>query len=312
MAPGLGDASEDGSGPADRLEGGARVTARVLGTVQDGGLPHLGCAKACCVAARQDPSLRRRVACLGLSVAPAGPCILVDATPDLPSQAAELRATAGLSAPPGRPVDAILLTHAHMGHYTGLVHLGREAAAADALPVHATPRMCAFLTANGPWRRLVEWGHIRLEPLEPGRRRSLAPGLEVEALSAPHRDEDSDTVGFVFHGPARSLLYLPDTDAWRRWDPPVTALIGRVGIALIDGTFFDGGEVTWRDPSEIPHPTISESMDLLGEAASSGGCRIFFTHLNHSNPALARGSEAAGEIVRRGFAVASEGMEIGL
>jgi pyrroloquinoline quinone biosynthesis protein B len=238
--------------------------------------------------------------------------ILVDATPDLPSQIAELRSVSGVKMSPGQPMDAILLTHAHMGHYAGLIHLGREAAATRKVPVVATPRMCAFLRNNNPWRRLVEWEHIALEPLVPGKERVMAPGLAVESIPVPHRDEDSDTVGYLFRGPSKSLLYVPDSDAWGRWDRPVARLLERADIALLDGTFFDPREVTWRDPAEIPHPTIRSSLDLLGETASSGGCRILFTHLNHSNAALDPRSEASKEIIRRGFAVAEEGLEFGL
>ncbi|HXI03789.1 MAG TPA: MBL fold metallo-hydrolase, partial [Candidatus Saccharimonadales bacterium] len=255
---------------------------------------------------------RRRVACLGLEAWPGGPVVLVDATPDLPSQAMEMRAISGTPAEPGRPVDAILLTHAHMGHYAGLVHLGREAAATKKLPLVATPRMCAFLKENKPWSRLMEWGHVQLEPLEPGGTLKLAPALTVRSIAVPHRNEDSDTVGYVFEGPERTLLYVPDTDSWSRWDRPVAALVERADIALLDGTFYDPGEVTWRPPEEIPHPTITESMDLMEALVASGKRRILFTHLNHSNPGLDPASEASAEIARRGFGVAEEGLELAL
>lgn len=296
------------AGPA----AGQRVAARVLGTVQDGGLPHLGCNRSCCVRARLDPDHGRKVACLGLTVLPDGPLVLLDATPDLVSQWADLRASSGVLARPGLPVDAILLTHAHVGHYAGLIHLGREAAATKELPVHATPAMCDFLGRNKPWSRLVEWGHVRLAPLEKGGELRLARDLRVRPVAVPHRDEDSDTVGFLVRGPRRTLLYVPDTDSWRRWDPPVTDLLAGVDVALLDGTFYDAGELPWRDPDEIPHPTISESMDLLSQEVRRRGVRILFTHLNHSNPALDPHSRAAAEIVRRGFVVAEEGMEFQL
>ncbi len=292
------------------------VRARILGTVQDGGLPHPGCARSCCVRARLGRLPARRVSCLGLGLPPDGPLVLVDATPDFPSQAAELESAFTLGPEPDRParvpLEAILLTHAHVGHYAGLIYLGREASAAREMPIIATPRMCAFLRTNKPWSRLVEWGHIRLDPLEPGGRRRLAEGLEVESVAVPHRDEDSDTVGYLFSGPSKRLLYLPDTDAWRRWERPVDHLLGQADIALLDGTFYGPGEVTWRNPEEIPHPTMLESMERLGALAASRRCRILFTHLNHSNTALDPSSEASREVARRGFEVAAEGLEIPL
>jgi pyrroloquinoline quinone biosynthesis protein B len=264
------------------------------------------------VAARHDPSRARRVACLGIGAAPGGPLVLLDATPDLPSQAEELRGASGIEPAAGRPVDAICLTHAHAGHYAGLVHLGREAMAARAVPLHATIRMGLFLKTNRPWSRLLDWGHAEVRTFVPGIAVDLGGGVRIEPLRVPHRDEDSDTVGFVVAGPSRRLLYVPDTDAWGRWRPPVTELVEGVDVALLDGTFFDAGEVPGRDPEAIPHPTIRSSMDLLAAQAASGRVRILFTHLNHTNPALDPRSEASREIRRRGFAVASEGMEFAL
>jgi len=290
----------------------AREAARVvvLGVAQDGGLPHLGCTKKCCVIARRDPSKARRAASIGL-VAPGGNGIfLVDATPDIRSQVPRLREAAGTPAGGRRPADGILLTHAHIGHYAGLIHLGREAMAADHVPIHATPRMCEFLRSNKPWSRLVDWGHVALQEWKPGTTRELAPGLNVESMLSPHRDEDSDTLAFIVRGPSRSLLYIPDTDQWAKWGRGVTELVAGVDVALLDGSFFDAGELPNRDPSEVPHPTIRQSMDLLEKVAAGGRTRILFTHMNHSNPAHDPASEASAEIARRGFETASEGMEL--
>ena len=261
------------------------IRARILGTAQDGGLPHLGCDRPCCVRARRDPSRALRVASLGLSVGPAGPLLLVDATPDLPAQVHALREASGFRPAPARPVDGILLTHAHIGHYAGLIHLGKEAMAARAVPLFVTERVASFLRESKPWSLLIDGGHVELSLVEPGTKLRLAEDLEAEVLGVPHRDEVSDTVGYIFGGPTRRLLYVPDTDGWRGWRRPIEDLTGEVEIAVLDGTFFDAAEVTWRDPREIPHPFIRTTMDLLGARAREGR-RILFTHLNHSNPAL--------------------------
>ncbi len=293
-----------------RSPSGAR--ARVLGTVQDGGLPQLGCERACCVAARRDPSRARRVASIGVSSREAGSVILVDATPDLRSQVAELRDASGIAATPGLPVDAILLTHAHIGHYTGLMYLGRESMAARAVPVLATPGMVAFLRANKPWSRLVEWGHVSLEAIEPGSPRRIAPGIEAEAMRVPHRNEDADTVAYFLTGPAKRLLYVPDTDAWEKWPRPLASILADVDIALLDGTFFGPGEIPGRDASQVPHPLMRSTIDLLARRGAAGRCRVLFTHLNHSNPALDPSSPEAAAIVAAGLSVAEEGMELAL
>lgn len=301
---------------ADRSDvTGTRVVATVLGAVQDGGLPHLGCDRECCMVARRDPALRQRVASLALTVQEPGPkrrVFLIDATPDFVSQVDSLLGPEpGRDRPVGLPVDGILLTHAHIGHYLGLAYLGRESMAARGVPVHATRRMSAFLSTNGPWKRLVEGGHVDLRVLEPGRPVELAPGLTATALRVAHREEESDAVGFLVVGPSRRLLYLPDIDAWERWDRDIADVVGGVDVSLLDGTFHSAADLPGRPISEVPHPFVTDTMDRLQSRVKEGR-RVIFIHLNHSNPVLAPGSPEREAAERRGFEIASDGLEIPL
>jgi pyrroloquinoline quinone biosynthesis protein B len=282
------------------------VRAVVLGIAQDGGVPHIGCTQPLCVRARRDPRRRERVACLGLVDDRAGERFLIDATPDLPSQLDSLNRGRTLT-DPRRPVDGILLTHAHIGHYTGLMYLGREALGARAVPVYATARMASFLKASGPWSQLVALGQIELREIEPGREIVLTPSLAVTPVRVPHRDELSDTVGYVVRGPGQALLYVPDIDKWEKWDRRVEDEVARVGIALLDGTFFSADELPGRSIAEVPHPTVGETTARLAALSR----RIAFTHLNHTNPLLWDG-RARRDLDRRGFAVAADGRVLSL
>ena len=243
------------------------VHAMVLGVAQDGGVPHIGCLQELCVRARQDPTQRQRVASLGLVAGDKR--FLIDATPDLASQIDSLNAGRTLS-DKARPVDGILLTHAHIGHYAGLMYLGREALGARGVPVYATPRMAAFLRtqrALEPARdRSATSSCVRSSP----ERRSRSPkGLTVTAIPVPHRDEYSDTVGFRIAGPARTLLYVPDIDKWEKWDRRLEDEVATVGVALLDGTFESESELPGRSLLEIPHPLVGETVSRL--AGSDGG-----------------------------------------
>jgi pyrroloquinoline quinone biosynthesis protein B len=265
---------------------GPGVRAVVLGLAQDGGVPHVGCRQQLCVRARREPSLRQRVACLGLVDGETGERFLIDATPDFASQLESLAELApARPVTRERPLDGILLTHAHVGHYIGLAQLGREALGARGVPVFATPRMARFLRENGPWSQLVSLGQIALREIEPGREVWLTPRLRVTALRVPHRDELSDTVGFLMNGPSRSLLYVPDIDKWERWERPLADEVARVDHALLDATFLDAAEVPGRSVAEIPHPLVSETRSLL--SALPGLLeRTLFIHLNHTNALL--------------------------
>jgi pyrroloquinoline quinone biosynthesis protein B len=276
------------------------VYAVVLGIAQDGGVPHIGCAQEPCRRARRDPRLAQRGACLGLVDEVGGRRFLVEATPDLPSQLEALGA---------RVPDGVLVTHAHIGHYTGLMYLGREALGARAVPVYASSRMAAFLRGNGPWSQLVGLGQIELRELEPGAELELTPRLRVTALRVPHRDEYSDTVGFRVRGPSRSLLFVPDIDKWEKWDRRVEDEVAAVDVALLDGTFASADELPGRRQDEVPHPTVGETVRRLAAPGVRG--RVLFIHLNHTNELL-WDAAARRRLEAQGFAVARQGQVLPL
>lgn len=234
-----------------------------------------------CVAAWRDPKLRQRVASLAIVDPQSHQRWIIDATPDFPSQLASLDA----AAPRGSVLlDGILLTHAHIGHYLGLAHLGREVLGAHAIKVYAMPRMREFLQHNGPWDQLVKLQNIELVPIEDGVPIALNERITVTPLRVPHRDEYSETVGFIVRGPSRSILWLPDIDKWEKWSTPLESVLTRVDVAYIDGTFYDATELPGRDLREIPHPLMTETLARL--ANSPLRAKVRFIHLNQSNPLL--------------------------
>lgn len=285
---------------------GPRVIA--LGTAQDGGFPHAACSCARCLDARLHPARARRIASLAV-VDAAGRAFLIDATPDLRAQLDTLarlrsRPTGGVDR---APLDGVLLTHAHVGHYLGLAFFGLEAVHTRSLPVFVTPRLAGFLRANGPWSQLVSLGNVTLREVEPGRPFELSPGLTVTALRVPHRDEFSDTVAFVLRGPRRSLLYMPDTDAWSAWERPLTEVLAGVDVALLDATFHSADELPDRDVSRIRHPLMTATMALLEPLVRARRLRVVFTHFNHSNPVLDPGGRTRRAVEARGFEVLDDG-----
>ncbi len=318
--------------------------ALVLGTAQDGGLPQIGCERPCCEAARADPSRRRLVASLLLVDADRRSRFLIDATPDLPEQLelagghpperAPYFQACHLWPPPPKPegrrapFDLILLTHAHFGHYAGLAHLGTESFAAQYQFVRSGPRLAAFLEGNEPFATMVREHRLFAQSFEPnggsrlsgdlvfhppsGEAYEVRPRLSVEFLAVPHRDELSETLAFIIRGPQRSLLYLPDIDAWERWDRSLAEVLAGVDVALIDGTFYDTDELPGRDPSAFPHPTIRHTLELLAPLPASERAKVLFTHLNHSNPAADPDSAAAAAVRAAGCGVAREAQVIPL
>ncbi len=298
------DGGAGGSGSAlDRTMSGIQLI--VLGIAQDGGYPQAGCRKPCCQVAWQDSSRRRFVASIAIVDHTTGQRWLFDCTPDFRDQLELLNRIAPTEATLG--LDGILLTHAHIGHYTGLMHLGHEAMGASDVPVYAMPRMREFLANNGPWGQLVTKRNIAIRPLEAGQPVKLNERIEVTPLLVPHRDEYSETVAFHIKTPGRSVLYLPDIDKWSRWDSSIEDWIAKVDLAFIDGTFFENGEIPGRDMADIPHPFVAESIQRFSVLDESTRKRVRFIHLNHTNPAIRPDDPARRSIQQAGMAVAEQG-----
>jgi pyrroloquinoline quinone biosynthesis protein B len=208
--------------------------------------------------------------------------------------------------------DGILLTHAHIGHYTGLMFYGYEALSADKLPVYCSQRMGDFLSNNGPWSQLVKFANISLHLIEPSKQVILTPAISVTPFLVPHRDEYSDTLGFLIGGPKKKVLYIPDIQSWKVWSRNIREEVESVDSALLDGTFYSPDELPGRDLSRIGHPFITTSIETLRQTVKKGETQIYFTHLNHSNLALDPEGDALKHIVNEGFGLAQDGMELSL
>ncbi len=297
----------------DPPEAGPRL--RILGTAQDGGLPHAGCSCERCEADASGATPDRNVASLALLI-PDGDATqihLVDCTPDIREQLRLLRDVRfeNVGGVDRALIESVFLTHAHMGHYSGLLHLGYEAMHSGGVQAIGTPRMIGFLEQNAPWSQLVEMGEIKPRAIEAGES-IMVGGVRVTLIAVPHREEFSDTIAYRFEGAAQSVLYMPDCDPWHRWESRALELIDSVDVAILDATFFDGAELPGRDLSKIGHPLVVDTIALLAERVRSGRLRVILTHMNHTNPLLEPDSDARRRALEAGFEIAGEGVEIPL
>ena len=277
----------------------------VLGVAQDGGLPHAGCVQKCCKKS-WSAGENEKVSSIGVIDPKTGQSWLIDATPDFASQLNILENVHNTK------LSGIFLTHAHIGHYIGLLQLGREVMGAKNMPVYAMPRMKEFLKNNGPWNQLLSIGNIKIYSLKDSKEIKLSNQLYIEPFLVPHRDEYSETVGYRIFSNKKSLIYIPDIDKWSKWDQDIFQVISHTDYALIDGTFYSSGELPNRDISEIPHPMITETMELLNDLNTKNRSKIYFIHFNHSNPAINYSSSASNIIRSKKFNVTNEGMKFTL
>ena len=274
----------------------------VLGTVQDGGSPHLDCNKNCCKELTVFQREARKVTALGVVEPKTDFNLLFEATPDIISQWKIF---------PSTP-KAIFITHAHMGHYTGLLQLGREALGAKNIPVHVMPRMANFLMKNGPWSQLISLENIKLFPIVANESVNFKNEIIITPLLVPHRDEFSETVGYRIQGPNKTVLFIPDIDKWSKWSENLKAILETVDYAFLDATFFDPEEINYRPLEEIPHPLVKETIAYLYPVSQELKNKVYFIHMNHTNPLLDPKSKATQWVLSQGFHIARKGQQFKL
>jgi pyrroloquinoline quinone biosynthesis protein B len=278
----------------------------VLGIAQDGGYPQAGCKKECCQKVYINKTKSKSVSSIALIDPISNEKWIFDSTPNFPEQ---LRFLEEKTSP--NQVSGIFLTHAHIGHYTGLMHLGREVIGANKIEVFAMPKMKDFLEKNGPWSQLVSLKNIDIQPLKEDSIITLNERIKIQPIRVPHRDEFSETVGYKIIVGSKNLLFIPDIDKWQKWNKNIVEIIKNVDYALLDGTFYQDGEIN-RPMSEVPHPFVTETMDLFKNESKTEKSKVHFIHLNHTNPILQPKSIERKEVLRKGFNIAYIGQKIGL
>ena len=276
---------------------------QVLGIVQDAGYPHIGCEKDCCKVVSPGDYF---VSCLGLVDKTNNKRYLFDATPDIHNQINLLE-----KFPEANLIDGIFLTHAHIGHYTGLMYLGREGLGGKNIMVYALKRMARFLTKNGPWDQLVKLNNISIQTISNKEFVKLSENIFVIPIRVPHRDEYSETVGYKIIGKSKKILFIPDIDKWDEWKKSIIEEVKLVDYAFIDGTFYNGSELN-RDMREIPHPSIEETLQLFSNQPLAERNKIYFIHINHTNPILTNKNGIRDLVEGLGFNIAERGLKFKL
>jgi len=279
-------------------------TVTILGTLQDGGYPQPGCELTCCSGIIKN---ERFVSCLSIIDSIKNKFWLIDITPNFRDQIQIINEKVNRIIP-----DGIFITHAHSGHYTGLLEMGREVINTTNLPVYVMPRMKSFLEINDPWKQLIEQSNIRLIEMDDRVEIPLNDKISVSPFLVPHRSEISETVGFKIKGKNSSIIYIPDIDSWDDWEIDISKLVEDNDILLIDGTFYHEEELKGREINEIPHPLIKDSIGILEGLDSSNRLKVYFTHMNHTNNALRDHTHEYKNIIDNGFKIAVEGLKFQL
>ena len=274
----------------------------LLGIAQDGGRPQPGCTRSCCEGLTE-ADYRSPVS---LSIQTSnGTTLLIEATRDLGRQLRMI----------GNPsIDHLFITHAHLGHVDGLGLFGRETMSARNIQLHCSPSMYSLIERTPAWNQLLLQNVLEFGTFP----RIEIDDTVVEFIHIPHRAELSDMHAIIIRGREKSLLFLPDHDSWNETLVAHSCNTIRdflskynIDIALLDGTFWSGGELQGRDMSVVPHPTIEESLQRLGSRKQIDP-DISFIHLNHTNPAYDQTGIEYQELVQLGWRLGEEGQSFNL
>jgi len=279
----------------------------ILGNTQDAGLPHIGCQHKFCQD-NFDKYDQYFVTSIAVVDSDLRKYIMFEATPDITYQLNNLNNSIfqEFLLP-----ESLYITHAHIGHYTGLMYFGREALGSKNLLVKVLPKMSEFLKSNGPWNQLVNINNIEIQKLNFGESNNELTNISVTPIKVPHRDEYSETAGYVIQGKNKKALFLPDIDKWEKWDKNLVNLTEEFDYLLLDATFYDSKEIN-RDINEIPHPLVTETMSLLDNLSSELKVKVYFIHMNHTNLMLDPESELSKLVESKGFNIARLGQKLNL
>ena len=289
---------------------GGKVRVSVLGISQDGGFPQAGCYRDCCELAKNNPSLKKHPVSLGI-VGLDGSKHLIEATRDL---AWQLNLWNSIESNENS-LSSLWITHAHHGHIDGLGLFGKEVMNTKKLNLFCSNSLSKLIQKTPNWNLLVELENIQINLIKDSDLYSPTPncGFKIKPIKIPHRAELSDMHAFIIIGPNKNLLFLPDHDTWESTLEFVNKTSIRdwlksekIDFALLDGTFWSSNELIGRNQKNVPHPTVSETLELIGER-ESGDPIIKFTHLNHTNPLNKKSSDEFLYVKKTGWDVAEEG-----
>ena len=286
------------------------VSVTILGTAQDGGIPQAGCSCERCNEAHKDLRLRKYPVSLGI-IGTDGSKHIIEVTKNL-SEQLMIWSTNGneLFIP-----ETVSITHLHLGHVEGIGQFGKPVMASKEVDVFLSHKNKNIFDERSDIKLMIEENNIRthaknfnqlFEPMQ-------GCGFSLQFISIPHRSELGDTAAIIIKANKRNILFMPDQDSWEETleyysKENIRGFLKMFDIneALIDGTFWSMEELPGRNISEIPHPTIQDSLKLLGKRMENDP-RISFLHLNHSNPVNDIGSKQRKLVEENGWRVSEIG-----
>ena len=292
----------------------------VLGSAAGGGFPQWNCrCPVCCLAWAGDPRVVPRTQS-SLAVSADGTSwVLLNASPDLRQQILDTAALRPSTGARHSPISAVVLTNGDVDHVAGLLTM-REKQSFRLLCSAALHHMID----TDPIFAVLDPAAVTRQVLVSDTPVALA-GLTVEAFAVPgkvplflERGEvevgvmGEMTIGLDVSSGGRRLVYVPGcaaiTDGLRK-------RLAGADVLMFDGTTFTDDEMVRlglspKTAARMGHVAIDGAEGSLQGLADIAVGRRIYIHINNTNPILVDGSPERQAVVRAGWEVAFDGMEI--
>ena len=295
--------------------------ARILGSAAGGGFPQWNCNCDTCTAARDSAVAATPRTQSSLVVrANDGPWYLINASPDLRQQLADLPAAKPAPGLRDSRVAGILITDAEIDHTAGLL-LMRESN--NPLEIYSSAAVKQALTVDYPVLTMLDrYCGVRWSALEPGEPVVLGGVLEVDAFPT-----GGDVPLYVTgeEGPSAMGLTITDREtggvltyapALEEIDDDITERFERSDYVFVDGTFWTAEELVElglakRNAYAMGHMPLSGPDGSLATIEALPAHAVL-VHINNTNPILVDTSPERAIVDASGIDVGYDGMEVEL
>jgi pyrroloquinoline quinone biosynthesis protein B len=303
----------------------------VLGAAAGGGFPQWNAAGEASRRARDGDPAARPASQAGLAISADGErWVLVNASPDLRQQIEATPVLRPKQPPRSSPIAAVLLTNGDVDAVAGLLTL-REG---TPLALYAHPAVLGILDANPIFevlsRRIVPRRPLALDAeLEPADASGAPLGFALVAFAAPGKPplylegdgqdlvtdaETGEVLGLELRHAGRRAVYLANCAAVTE---PVRRRVAGADLLFMDGTLWRDDEmiaagVSPKTGRRMGHVSIDGPDGVMARLAGVPVGRRILIHVNNTNPALLADSAERATLVRAGWEVAWDGMELSL
>ena len=168
--------------------------------------------------------------------------------------------------------------------HRGLGQFGKEAFNSKNIKLRCSSLVADYVMKHPIWKKLIERGNFTFDKFQTDRIVPTSHLIELKILIHMRFISKEIIIKFYFY-----QIMIAGRKLWILWVMKPMEWFNSLGwiVVLLDGTFWHSDEFKGRVQSNVPHPPVRETLDLIGKRRE-GDPRIVFIHLNHTTPSRPR------------------------